>query len=480
MVNSAVHPNLIDGNWVASNDFSVNANPADQTDIIGKFARADAGQVASAIHAADAAAFAWANVSPQVRSDLLENVAQRLLEECAKLGQLLAREEGKSLAEATGEVIRAAQIFRFFAGEALRITGDSIASVRAGVDVQVNREPVGVVGIITPWNFPIAIPAWKIAPALAFGNTVVFKPADLTPASAHALVEIIHEAGCPSGVMNLIMGRGSLIGDLLVDHPKVAAITFTGSAPVGRTLAVRAATHMKKLQLEMGGKNPMVIMDDADLDTAVNVTLNGAFLSTGQRCTASSRIIVHEAIHDTFVERLSKEMRALKVGNPLDETVDIGPVASEQQLATNLRYIKLAKEEGLDVIGGEKIELDASGFFQAPALFIGSTTDMTTSQEEIFGPCASVIKVKDFEQALAAANDTEFGLSAGICTQGLRHARAFKRGVKAGMVMVNLPTAGVDYHVPFGGTKGSSLGSREQGRYAVEFYTTVKTSYEAD
>ncbi|MEH6739650.1 MAG: aldehyde dehydrogenase family protein, partial [Sulfitobacter sp.] len=313
-----LHPNLIDGNWVENADFSINGNPADQTDIIGHFARVDADQVASAIQAADAAAPAWADASPQVRSDLLEKVAQRVLEKSAELGCLLAREEGKSLVEATGEVIRAGQIFRFFAGEALRLTGDSIASVRAGVDVQVNREPVGVVGIITPWNFPMAIPAWKIAPALAFGNTVVFKPADLTPASAHALVKIIHDAGFPPGVMNLVMGRGSLIGDLLVENSKVSAITFTGSAPVGRGIAVRAAGQMKKVQLEMGGKNPMVIMEDADLDTAVAVTLNSAFFSTGQRCTAVSRIIVHEAIHDTFVELLSAGMRALIVGNPLD------------------------------------------------------------------------------------------------------------------------------------------------------------------
>ncbi|MEP5761285.1 MAG: aldehyde dehydrogenase family protein [Litoreibacter sp.] len=471
--------NLINGQWVAGEDYSTNVNPANTSDVIGEYTRADLDQVHAAIVAADAAAPSWANVSPQVRSDLLEHVAQAIITQSAELGQLLAREEGKSLVEATGEVLRAAQIFRFFAGEALRVTGDSIASVRPGVDVQVNRQPIGVVGIITPWNFPIAIPAWKIAPALAYGNTVVFKPADLTPASAHALVEIIQTAGCPDGVVNLIMGRGSVIGNAIVEHPSVAAVTFTGSVSVGREINMRAAARMKKVQLEMGGKNPMVIMDDADLDTAIATTLNGAFFSTGQRCTASSRIIVHEAIHDTFVERLSEEMLALKVGDPLDKTVQIGPVVSEKQLLANLDYIEIAKSEGAEVIGGERLTLDVDGFYQSPALFLNASNTMRTSQEEIFGPCASIIKVADFDEAVAVANDVEFGLSAGICTQSLKYARAFKKQAKAGMVMINLPTAGVDYHVPFGGTKGSSLGSREQGRHAVEFYTTVKTSYEA-
>ena len=470
--------NLVAGEWIGASDASENRNPADLSDLIGTYARADVDQVNAAVEAADAALDGWAMASPQVRSDLLEAVAQQLFARADEIGTLLAREEGKTLAEAKGETIRAAQIFRFFAGEAIRVTGDAVASVRPDVAVEVTREPVGVVGLITPWNFPIAIPAWKIAPALAYGNTVVFKPADLTPASAHALAEIIDAAGCPAGVFNLVMGRGSVVGDAIVNHPKVDAISFTGSVPVGQNLAAEAARGMKKIQLEMGGKNPMVVLDDADLDVAVPAVLNGAFFSTGQRCTASSRIVVEAGIHDAFVERLSAEMQALTVGNPLDAATQVGPVVSEKQLANNLSYVDIAGQEGAEVIGGERLNRDTEGYFQAPAMFVGATNAMRSSREEIFGPCASIIKVADYDEALAVANDTEFGLSSGICTSSLKHARDFKRRSKAGMVMVNLPTAGVDYHVPFGGRKGSSHGSREQGRYAAEFYTVVKTAYE--
>lgn len=470
--------NLINGAWVFGSSESENRNPANISDLIGVYAQADERQVDDAVNAASLALPAWSQCSPQVRADLLETVAQTILKRADEIGTLLAREEGKTLAEAKGEAIRAGQIFRFFAGEAVRITGDSIASVRAGVDVAVTREPVGVVGIITPWNFPIAIPAWKIAPALAYGNTVVFKPADLTPGCAHVLAEIIHAAGFPAGVFNLVMGKGSKVGVAIVNHPLTDAISFTGSVPVGKRLALDAAAGMKKVQLEMGGKNPMVVLDDADLDIAVPAVLNGAFFSTGQRCTASSRIIVQQGIHDAFVDRLTTEALALNVGNPLDPSTHIGPVVSEKQLAGNLEYVRLANEEGADVVGGERLNRDTEGFFQAPALFLGSTNNMRTAQEEIFGPCASIIKVADYNEALHVANDIPFGLSAGICTASLKYAKAFKAQSKAGMVMVNLPTAGVDYHVPFGGRKGSSYGSREQGRYAIEFYTTIKTAYE--
>lgn len=470
--------NLINGAWVFGSSESENRNPADISDLIGVYAQADERQVDDAVNAASLALPAWSQCSPQVRADLLETVAQTILKRADEIGTLLAREEGKTLAEAKGEAIRAGQIFRFFAGEAVRITGDSIASVRAGVDVAVTREPVGVVGIITPWNFPIAIPAWKIAPALAYGNTVVFKPADLTPGCAHVLAEIIHAAGFPAGVFNLVMGQGSKVGAAIVNHPLTDAISFTGSVPVGKRLALDAAAGMKKVQLEMGGKNPMVVLDDADLDIAVPAVLNGAFFSTGQRCTASSRIIVQQGIHDAFVDRLTTEALALNVGNPLDPSTHIGPVVSEKQLAGNLEYVRLANEEGADVVGGERLNRDTEGFFQAPALFLGSTNNMRTAQEEIFGPCASIIKVADYDEALHVANDIPFGLSAGICTASLKYAKAFKAQSKAGMVMVNLPTAGVDYHVPFGGRKGSSYGSREQGRYAIEFYTAIKTAYE--
>ncbi|ABG30513.1 aldehyde dehydrogenase family protein [Roseobacter denitrificans] len=471
------HKNLIAGAWVSGTDQSDNINPSDLSDTIGQYARADAAQVGDAVDAARDALPKWAHASPQVRADLLDAIGIAILAQKDDIGRMLAREEGKTLAEAVGETVRAAQIFRFFAGEAIRLAGDAIASVRPGIDVNVTREPVGVVGLITPWNFPIAIPAWKIAPALAYGNTVVFKPADLTPGSAHMLAQIIDAAGAPAGVFNLVMGRGSVVGNALVAHPDVNAISFTGSVPVGRQLLVDAAKGMKKVQLEMGGKNPMVVMDDADLDIAVPACVNGAFFSTGQRCTASSRLIVQAGIYDEFVDKLSKAAGALTVGDALDPATQMGPVASANQLKNNLSYVDIARAEGATVLGGETLEGSKDGYYQKPAIFADATNDMRSSREEIFGPCASVIKATDFDEALALANDTEFGLASGICTSSLKHARAFRAHSQAGMVMVNLPTAGVDYHVPFGGRKGSSYGSREQGRYAAEFYTSVKTAY---
>lgn len=471
------HENLIAGTWVSGTDQSENINPSDLSDSIGHYARADAAQVADAVGAARDALPKWASASPQVRADLLDAVGLAILAQKDDIGRMLAREEGKTLAEAVGETIRASQIFRFFAGEAIRMAGDAIASVRPDVDVDVTREPVGVVGLITPWNFPIAIPAWKIAPALAYGNTVVFKPADLTPGSAHMLAKIIHDAGAPAGVFNLVMGRGSVVGNALVAHPDVNAISFTGSVPVGRALLVDAAKGLKKVQLEMGGKNPMVVMNDADLSLAIPACLNGAFFSTGQRCTASSRLIVEAGIHDEFVDKLSKAAADLTIGDALDPSTHIGPVASANQLKNNLSYVDIARAEGATVLGGETVTCAKEGFYQKPALFVDATNDMRSSREEIFGPCASVIKASGFDEALALANDTEFGLTAGICTSSLKNARTFRKKAQSGMVMVNLPTAGVDYHVPFGGSKGSSYGSREQGRYAAEFYTTVKTAY---
>jgi aldehyde dehydrogenase (NAD+) len=472
---TAPHLNLIAGQWVGADHTTEDRNPSDPTDLIGLYASGGAEDVARATAAAAEAQGAWFNGGPQFRADVLDRIAAAIDARAVEIGTMLAREEGKILPEAIAETRRAAQIFRFYAGEALRISGEALASVRANVDVEILREPLGVVGLITPWNFPIAIPAWKIAPALAYGNAVVFKPADLTPGTAHLLAQIIHQAGCPAGVFNLVMGSGARVGAALVSDPLIAGISFTGSVPTGRGIARAAAETMKKVQLEMGGKNPMVVLDDADLPTAVAACLNGAFFSTGQRCTASSRLIVQAGIHDAFVAELSRQMRALRVGPALAEGSQMGPVASAAQLDSNLRYVALAKEEGCTVIGGEA--LGGVGYFQSPAMFVGADNAMRVAQEEIFGPCAAVIKVDDFDQALAVANDSPFGLSAGLCTTSLRHARAFKRGAKAGMVMVNLPTAGVDYHVPFGGTKGSSHGSREQGRHAVEFYTTVKTSY---
>jgi aldehyde dehydrogenase (NAD+) len=470
-----IKQNFIGGAWVGADGVTENRNPANPDDLIGLYARGGAADVEAAVTAARAAQPGWARAALQLRADVLRRAGDLLLARVDDLGRLLAREEGKTLAEARGEALRAAQLFHFYAGEVLRNPGEKLTSIREGVDIDVMREPLGVVGLITPWNFPIAIPAWKAAPALAAGNAVVLKPAELTPGCAHVLAEVLEQAGCPPGVFNLVMGKGSEIGAALVAHPDVAAVSFTGSERVGRGIALGCAQGMKKVQLEMGGKNPMVVLADADLDIAVNACLNGAFFSTGQRCTASSRLIVEDAIHDAFVDRLVAAMTALRIGDPLDPQTQIGPVVSEGQLAGNLDYVALAAAEGCEVVGGHR--LNRPGSFQAPALFLNATNALRSSREEIFGPCASVIRVADFDQALAVANDTAYGLSSGICTGSLKHATAFRKGSKAGMVMVNLPTAGVDYHVPFGGRGASSLGGREQGRMAMEFYTSVKTAY---
>jgi len=470
-----VHKNLIGGTWVEGVDVAPNLNPSNPDQIVGEFVRGDTASVDAAVAAARAALPGWSGASPQVRHDVLEAAGAAIIARKDEIGRLLSREEGKTLAEGIAETVRAAQIFKFFAGEALRLAGDILPSIRPNIDVLVEREPVGVVGLITPWNFPIAIPAWKVAPALAYGNCVILKPADLTPACAWQIASILDEAGCPGGVFNLVMGRGNSVGARIVEHPGIDAVSFTGSAPTGRSMGVRCAELGKKVQLEMGGKNPMVVLDDADLETAVNASLNGAFFSTGQRCTASSRLIVTEGIHDAFVATLTDLAAKLQVGDALDPETQIGPVVDQSQLDQNLGYIQLAKDEGCEVSGGTV--MDGPGFFQQPAVFAKATNEMRVSREEIFGPCASVIKVGDYEEALAVANDTEFGLSSGICTTSLKHANHFRRHAQAGMVMVNLPTAGVDYHVPFGGRKGSSYGPREQGSYAREFYTTVKTSY---
>ncbi|MBO9457006.1 aldehyde dehydrogenase family protein [Paracoccus sp. R12_1] len=467
--------NFIGGNWVEGEGVSENRSPARPDDLIGLYTKSSRADVEAAIAVARAAQPVWAAATPQTRADVLARAGAAILSRADEIGRLLAREEGKTLPEAVGEATRAGHLFQFFAGEALRLAGIKIDSIRPGVEVDVTREPLGVVGLITPWNFPIAIPAWKTAPALAAGNAVILKPAEITPGCAHVMAQILDEAGCPAGVFNLVMGAGSTVGQALVDSPDVAAISFTGSERVGRQIALGCAQRLKKVQLEMGGKNPMVVLDDADLDVAVASCLNGAFFSTGQRCTASSRLIVQKGIHDRFVEALDAARVALRIGDPLEVGIQIGPVVSENQLAGNLDYVTLAASEGCEVRGGER--LDRDGTFQIPALFLGARNQMRSAREEIFGPCASVIHVADFDEALAVANDTPFGLSSGICTTSLKHATAFRRGSTAGMVMVNLPTAGVDYHVPFGGRKASSVGSREQGPMAMEFYTAVKTAY---
>ncbi len=472
--------NLIAGEWLAGSTATVNRNPSDLGDVIGEYAQADAAQTKLAIAAARKAFPAWSTGSIQERSTILDQAGTEILARKDELGRLLSREEGKTLSEGIGEAARAGHIFKFFAGEVLRQSGEKLASVRPGIDIEITREPVGVVGLITPWNFPIAIPAWKIAPALAYGNTVVFKPADLVPGCAWAIADILVRAGIPPGVFNLTMGRGSVVGETLVNHPDVDALSFTGSVGTGRAIAAKAVARMAKVQLEMGGKNPLLVLDDADLATAVNVAVQGSYFSTGQRCTASSRLIVTSGIHDRFVAAVAEKLKTLKIDDALAPGTDIGPVVDQSQLDQDLAYIEVGRKESANLVtGGERLKRKADGYYFAPALFTEATNTMRIAREEIFGPIAAVIRAKDYDEALALGNDTEFGLCAGIVTTSLKHAAHFKRHVQAGMAMVNVPTAGVDYHVPFGGRKGSSYGPREQGRYAAEFYTTVKTAYTA-
>ncbi|MDX8526551.1 aldehyde dehydrogenase family protein [Mesorhizobium sp. MSK_1335] len=469
--------NLIDGEWLGEAG-SRNINPSNTNDVVGEYASAGPEEATQAIAAAKAAFPAWSRSGPLARHAVLKKTSDEIMARKDEIGRSLAREEGKTLAEGVGETIRAAQLFDFFAGETLRLSGEMVPSVRPGVGVEMTREGVGVVGIITPWNFPIAIPAWKIAPALAYGNTIVFKPAELVPESAWTIVDILHRAGLPKGVLNLVMGKGSVVGQAMLDSPDVNAISFTGSVGTGKRVAAASVEHMRKFQLEMGGKNPLVVLDDADIAVAVDCAVNGAYFSTGQRCTASSRLIVTDAIHDRFVDAMKERLDTLVIGDALDAKTQIGPVVDQTQLKQDEDYIAIGRQEGAELaFGGERLERETPGFYLRPALFLGSTNAMRISREEIFGPVANVIRVKDYDEALTVANDTPFGLTSGICTTSLKHATHFKRNSEAGMVMVNLPTAGVDFHVPFGGRKGSSYGSREQGRYAMEFYTTVKTAY---
>jgi aldehyde dehydrogenase (NAD+) len=471
--------NLIGGQWRSSDDTIRNVNPSDTTDVVGEFAAASAADAADAIAAAEAAAPGWAAMTGQRRFEIMDAAGDELLRRKAELGDLLAREEGKTLPEAVGEVARAGQLMKFHGGQALRMGGEHIGSTRPGVHVTTFREPLGVVSLITPWNFPIAIPAWKLAPALAYGNAVVFKPAELVPGSAWHLTDILHRAGLPDGVLNLVMGRGREIGDVLTASPAVRGVSFTGSTGTGARVLANAQAHGAKAQLEMGGKNPLIVADDADLAVAVEVTVQGSYFSTGQRCTASSRLIVMSGVYDEFVDLLTARLGKLVVDDARATGTDLGPVVDERQLAQDERYLALAAAEGAEVVGGERLERAKPGFYLSPAVLLGTNNADTVNREEIFGPIASVIRVDDYDEAVAVANDTEFGLAAGLVTTSLRRASDFQHRSTAGMVMINLPTAGVDIHVPFGGRRASSFGPREQGPAAIEFYTTIKTSYVA-
>ena len=473
-----IQKNYIAGEWLAGDSVIENINPSDISEVVGHYAQCTIAQLEDALNAAKIAQIQWAAYPLERKQNVLNAIGNELMQRAEELGTLLSREEGKPFAEGKGEVYRAGQFFTYYAAEILRQMGQNTPSVRDGVDVDIRREPLGVVAVISPWNFPTATASWKIAPALAYGNAVIWKPANLTPASAVALSEIISRQDIPKGLFNLVMGSGGKIGQALIDSPKVNAISFTGSVEVGKQVAASAVANLTKVQMEMGSKNALAIMDDADLDLSCALAVGGAFGGTGQKCTASSRLIVHKDIYDAFVTKLIDATKAMKVGHALKEGTQIGPVVSQTQLDSNLNYVQIGQKEGAELAcGGERLTLENDGFYMSPGVFLNTKNDMRINKEEMFAPLTSVIKVDSYEEALNVVNDTPFGLTSGIMTTSLARANHFRANAKTGCVMVNLPTAGTDYHVPFGGRGDSSYGPREQGSNAAEFYTIVKTSY---
>ncbi|MFT5260786.1 MAG: acyl-CoA reductase-like NAD-dependent aldehyde dehydrogenase [Saprospiraceae bacterium] len=470
--------NYIAGQWRDGATTVTNVNPSDLSDVIGEYAQATHQDLDDALAAAEAGQIEWAKTGLEHRYNVLMAIGNEMIGRAAELGETLSREEGKTKPEGFGEMYRSGQFFTYYAAEVLRQMGEVCDSVRPGIEVEARREPVGVVAIVTPWNFPMACAAWKIAPALAYGNSVIWKPANITPATACNFAEIMSRQGLPDGVFNLVMGAGATIGDAMVSSPIVKAVTFTGSLNAGKKIAANAVSNLAKVQLEMGSKNALYVDASANMTTAVDCAVNGAYGSTGQKCTASSRLIVHKDVHDEFVAAVTERVKALKVGPALEEGSQIGPVVSEAQIKQNEHYLQVGQDEGATLVcGGERLEMGTAGYYMAPALFVGGKNDMTINRDEIFGPIACVIKVDSYDEALEMVNDTQFGLTAGIITESLANANHFKHNAKSGCVMINLPTAGTDYHVPFGGRKNSSYGSREQGKYAAEFYTVVKTTY---
>ncbi len=476
-MNAIPKSNLINGKWIDNGPSFTSINPSDTSDCLGTFYAATKEDCNLAIKSANIAFIEWSQSELEERKEILDCIGQELIERSNELGELIAREEGKPLAEGIGEVYRSGQFFQYFGAEVLRQMGEITPSVRPNVNVEVTREPLGVIGVITPWNFPIAVAAWKIAPALAFGNSVVLKPSEIVPASAYAFADIVHRSGLPKGAFNCIQGPGNIAGEILAKSKDIDAISFTGSVKTGTSVAHHAIKNMTRIQLEMGSKNALVVLNDADIDTAIQCAINGAFFGTGQKCTASSRLIVEQGIHDEFVTKMITATKALVVGNALDKTTQIGPVVDARQFNQNKDYIESAITEGATMVAGDETINTDNGFYMRPTLFTDTSNHMKINCEEVFGPIACVIKVSDYEEALSVSNDSKFGLSSGIVTQSLKHANHFKRYSASGCVMVNLPTAGTDYHVPFGGRKSSSYGPREQGQYAKEFFTVVKTSY---
>ncbi|HUH53106.1 MAG TPA: aldehyde dehydrogenase family protein [Microbacteriaceae bacterium] len=474
-----INPNFIAGEWVTSSDYSININPSNLDDVVGHYAKASETNVADAIAAAKTAQNTWGRTAPFQRAAALNSIANELRAQTPRLAKILAREEGKTLREATGEVGRAVATFEYFAFILQTEQGAMFASQRPNMSIHTRHRPVGVVAVITPWNFPIAVPAWKIAPALAYGNSVLFKPAEVVSATAWALTEIIAKAGLPAGAFNLVMGSGRVIGNIVAGHPDVNAITFTGSTQVGSELLKN--THARsnaRVQTEMGGKNGILVLDDADIDIAVDSIADSAFGSTGQRCTATSRIIVTPGVYQELADRLTERVLSLRVGDALDESTQMGPVAHDSQLSTDLSYIEIGQNEGAELIaGGAVIDKDNPGHFLAPTLFAGGTTEMRINQEEIFGPVACLIEARDLEHGLELLNDTPYGLSAGIITRSLQSSEYFQERAEAGLISVNASPAVSEHHVPFGGIKDSGHGPREQGSAAKEFFTQQSTHF---
>lgn len=474
-----VFANYINGEWVTGPVFE-NRNPANSEEVVGLFVRGAAADVEAAAQAAQEALGPWSKMPAPARGNYLFKVAEILDRKCEQLAIEMTREEGKTLLESRGEVRRSINIFRYFGAEGTRLNGYVVPSERDRVHMFAIRKPVGVVGLITPWNFPSAIPAWKLAPALICGNTAVLKPASAAPLSAWRIVEACHEAGIPKGVVNYVAGPGGEIGSALVNAKPVRAVSFTGSCTVGASLHAEASRRRIKIQLEMGGKNPTIVLADADFQQAVENVINGAFSATGQKCTATGRVIVEESIYDRFVEALVERTRKLRVGNGLDAGVDIGPAVDQAQLDTDLRYIEAGwAEAGAPKAGGSRLTGESydKGYFVAPTIFADVTPEMTIAREEVFGPVLAVMRAKDFEDALRIANDSPFGLSASLQTSNVSRVFEYVYRMEAGLLTVNLPSAGVEYQLPFGGTKDSSFGPKEQGPAALEFYSDFKTIY---
>ena len=477
-----VFKNYINGEWAESSSGKTfaNINPANTDDTVGHFQASNADDVNDACAAAVAAQQAWAELPATRRGEYLFKAAEILEARLPQLGEEMTREEGKTLPEAIGEVKRAINIFRYFGGEGSRQFTYQVPSERENVVCYTIRKPLGTVALITPWNFPSAIPAWKLAPALVAGNTVVLKPASLAPLSSYRLVEALHEAGIPRGVLNYVTGSGGAVGDPLTSHPAIKAISFTGSTSVGNSLYAKVSERKIRIQLEMGGKNPTIVLSDADLDYAADTLINGAFFSTGQKCTACSRAVIERSIFEPLVDKLIEKTRKLKVGNGLEQGVQIGPAVDADQLKTDLDYIEIAKKEGAELLcGGNRLTGAGydKGYFIEPTIFTGVSSEMRIAQEEVFGPVLALMAADDLDDAVRIANDVKFGLSASIISKDLTRVHQFINRIEAGLITVNLPTAGVEYQLPFGGTKESSYGMREQGPQALDFYSETRTVY---